>query len=299
MRTRFDEGYRIDPDRIAAALRPDTLLVSIASPQNPSGVATDPDRLQAIADAVARRAPRAVLLVDECYRAAAYDGAAPAASAATPRRAGGHLLVALEVPRRAGPSHRLAGGGRRRPARGAAQRPLPVGHRLLAASTTCSRPWCSSGPASCSATRGALLARTLGAARGVRGRARRGARAGCGRTPARCAACACGRSATTPGAVERFHAALGRARRPGRTGRLVRRRAAVLPARLRPPARGPLRRGARPARRRRSAEPRRAGGAAGAPKLARGRRPSSRTSSTRSGTATSRRYPRCWVRRAS
>jgi DNA-binding transcriptional MocR family regulator len=82
VRTRFDEGYRIDPDRIAAALRPDTLLVSIATPQNPSGVATDRERVEAIAAAMARRAPRAVLLVDECYRAAAYAGDTPAPSAA-------------------------------------------------------------------------------------------------------------------------------------------------------------------------------------------------------------------------
>jgi aspartate/methionine/tyrosine aminotransferase len=78
---RFDEGYRLDPERIAAAVRPDTGLVSIASPQNPSGVATPHEVLRAIADAVTRRAPRAVLLIDETYRAATYGAAAPPSAA--------------------------------------------------------------------------------------------------------------------------------------------------------------------------------------------------------------------------
>ena len=34
----FDEGYRVDVDAVAACLSPRTRLVSIASPQNPSGV---------------------------------------------------------------------------------------------------------------------------------------------------------------------------------------------------------------------------------------------------------------------
>jgi DNA-binding transcriptional MocR family regulator len=40
VRLSFDEGYRIDVDRVAEALSPATRLVSIATPQNPSGVAT-------------------------------------------------------------------------------------------------------------------------------------------------------------------------------------------------------------------------------------------------------------------
>ena len=35
----FDEGYRLDPAKLIAMLSPATRLVSLASPQNPSGVA--------------------------------------------------------------------------------------------------------------------------------------------------------------------------------------------------------------------------------------------------------------------
>lgn len=80
---RFDDGYRIDVAKTAALLRPDTRLVSIASPQNPSGVATSHEDLRALLDAMAQRAPQALLFVDETYRAAAYGDETTRASAAT------------------------------------------------------------------------------------------------------------------------------------------------------------------------------------------------------------------------
>jgi DNA-binding transcriptional MocR family regulator len=45
---RFDDGYRLDVDQVVAALSPHTRLVSIASPQNPSGVTTSMDSLTAL-----------------------------------------------------------------------------------------------------------------------------------------------------------------------------------------------------------------------------------------------------------
>src|SRR5262249_13668927 len=43
----FDEGYQLDPTRLTALLSPATRLVSLASPQNPSGVAVPQSALTA------------------------------------------------------------------------------------------------------------------------------------------------------------------------------------------------------------------------------------------------------------
>ncbi|XVU21918.1 pyridoxal phosphate-dependent aminotransferase [Actinoplanes sp. CA-054009] len=82
VRARFDDGYRLPLDRVEAALDPATDLVSLASPQNPSGVRLDARDLEALADLVTRRAPGARILVDETYRESVYgDTAAPPSAA--------------------------------------------------------------------------------------------------------------------------------------------------------------------------------------------------------------------------
>lgn len=73
---RFDDGYRLPVERIARELSPSTRLVSIASPQNPSGVRFTEWELRDLLAAVEERAPEALVLVDETYRASTY-GAAP------------------------------------------------------------------------------------------------------------------------------------------------------------------------------------------------------------------------------
>ncbi|MGE0812383.1 MAG: pyridoxal phosphate-dependent aminotransferase [Vicinamibacterales bacterium] len=61
----FDEGFRVVPGRVREALTPQTRLVVITAPHNPSGVDVDEETLVA----VAREADRvgAVVLVDEVY----------------------------------------------------------------------------------------------------------------------------------------------------------------------------------------------------------------------------------------
>ncbi len=73
----FDDGYRLDPDRIGAALTPRTRLVSIASPQNPSGVQASHAEVEQLLDSMRQRAPQALLFIDETYREARH-GDAPA-----------------------------------------------------------------------------------------------------------------------------------------------------------------------------------------------------------------------------
>jgi hypothetical protein len=72
----FDDGYRVTADAVRAQLTPDTKLVSLASPQNPSGVAVPREVLREIVEAMASTCPDAYLMVDETYRTAAY-GADP------------------------------------------------------------------------------------------------------------------------------------------------------------------------------------------------------------------------------
>jgi aspartate/methionine/tyrosine aminotransferase len=83
----FDAGYRLDPAALRVLLTPATRLVSLASPQNPSGVAIPPDTLRAVIADMQERCPKAFLLVDETYREAAYgdDPVAESAVALSPR----------------------------------------------------------------------------------------------------------------------------------------------------------------------------------------------------------------------
>ena len=63
---RFEDGWQIDPERVAAALTPRTRLIAISNPHNPSGVVCSQERIQALG----RLAERAGIhvLVDEVYR---------------------------------------------------------------------------------------------------------------------------------------------------------------------------------------------------------------------------------------
>jgi len=79
----FDEGYRLDVVRVAEQLSPRTMLVCLASPQNPSGVRVRASAVEALLEAMSRKAPRALLLIDEIYRDATY-GASPVAPSFAP-----------------------------------------------------------------------------------------------------------------------------------------------------------------------------------------------------------------------
>lgn len=64
----FDDGYRLDLDAVSRALTPATRLISLASPQNPSGIRFSEDELLQLVRRVDDAAPDAVVLVDEAYR---------------------------------------------------------------------------------------------------------------------------------------------------------------------------------------------------------------------------------------
>src|SRR5262249_35556575 len=78
----FENGYQPDLANFLALLSPATKLVSLASPQNPSGVAIAECRLDEMAAPMAEICPDAYLLVDETYREATYGDGRLAGTAA-------------------------------------------------------------------------------------------------------------------------------------------------------------------------------------------------------------------------
>ena len=74
----FEDGFRLDPERIAAAITPKTKLVSVTCPHNPTGVMLSRAELDALVAITARAGCR--LLVDETYRDLSFDGPLPPAA---------------------------------------------------------------------------------------------------------------------------------------------------------------------------------------------------------------------------
>ncbi|HEY7396885.1 MAG TPA: pyridoxal phosphate-dependent aminotransferase [Gaiellaceae bacterium] len=81
---RFEDGWALDLEAIASRLRPETRLLSITYPHNPTGSMISPDELDALV-AVIERHPVARLLVDETYRELAYGAPLPMAASLSPR----------------------------------------------------------------------------------------------------------------------------------------------------------------------------------------------------------------------
>lgn len=73
----FESGYRLDLDKIAAALSSKTKLVSVASPQNPSGVQMSRAVVEKLLALLESRCPQAILFIDETYREATYGESVP------------------------------------------------------------------------------------------------------------------------------------------------------------------------------------------------------------------------------
>jgi len=63
--------FRIDPDKVAAAITPRTKLILLNSPANPTGVVAQADEVRALADLAAQH--NIALLSDEIYREFCYD----------------------------------------------------------------------------------------------------------------------------------------------------------------------------------------------------------------------------------
>ena len=79
----FEEGWQVDPARIAALLRPRTRLVSLTSPHNPTGSVMSEATLREVIALV--EGTRAHLLLDETYREMAFGPSPPVAASLSPR----------------------------------------------------------------------------------------------------------------------------------------------------------------------------------------------------------------------
>lgn len=79
----FDEGFAIDAGRVAASMRPNTRLVSVTCPHNPTGTMMSQADLEALVSLTERRDCH--LLVDETYRDLSYGRRLPSAAALSAR----------------------------------------------------------------------------------------------------------------------------------------------------------------------------------------------------------------------
>jgi aspartate/methionine/tyrosine aminotransferase len=83
LRLSFDRGFAFDIDQLAELIRPETRLISLTSPHNPTGITLSEKDLRAAA-ALAEKSG-CYLLVDETYREMNFDGPSPLAVSLSPR----------------------------------------------------------------------------------------------------------------------------------------------------------------------------------------------------------------------
>jgi aspartate/methionine/tyrosine aminotransferase len=78
----FEDGWAVDPARIAALMTPRTRLVSLTTPHNPTGTTLDEATLREVITLVEARGAR--LLLDETYREMTFGEALPVAASLSP-----------------------------------------------------------------------------------------------------------------------------------------------------------------------------------------------------------------------
>jgi aspartate/methionine/tyrosine aminotransferase len=83
----FDDRWELDPERILYALRPETRLVSLTYPHNPTGAMLERAQLDRLIETIESH-PSARLLLDETYRELAYGEPLPQLAALTERGIG-------------------------------------------------------------------------------------------------------------------------------------------------------------------------------------------------------------------
>lgn len=71
----FEDGFRLDFEKVAAAITPQTRIVSVTCPHNPSGVMFSEDELRRLVALTESKG--CYLLVDETYRDLSYEGTLP------------------------------------------------------------------------------------------------------------------------------------------------------------------------------------------------------------------------------
>lgn len=72
LKLRFENGYQVDMNEFESILSNKTKLVSIASPQNPSGVVTDKNTIKKMISIMKEKCPDAFIFIDETYNHATH-----------------------------------------------------------------------------------------------------------------------------------------------------------------------------------------------------------------------------------
>ena len=80
---KFEDGFRLDLGKVAAAIRPGTKYLSVTYPHNPTGVMISEADLRALVDLADRRGVR--LLCDETYREMTFGPMLPVAASLSDR----------------------------------------------------------------------------------------------------------------------------------------------------------------------------------------------------------------------
>jgi aspartate/methionine/tyrosine aminotransferase len=79
----FESGFRLDIDKVEAAIRPNTRYVSVTYPHNPSGVTISEAELRDLVALVERKG--CLLLFDETYREMTFAPMLPVAASRSAR----------------------------------------------------------------------------------------------------------------------------------------------------------------------------------------------------------------------
>ncbi len=108
------DGWSLDVERLIAAIRPETRLVVVNAPHNPTGMLPTPAEWARLGDACADRGIH--LLADEVYRYLELDDAEPLTAGADLFERGDLDGRDVEVVRAGRPADRLARDARSRPA---------------------------------------------------------------------------------------------------------------------------------------------------------------------------------------
>ena len=80
---RFEDGFRLDIERVREAVGPATRMISVTTPHNPTGVALSQEDLGRLAALASRHGCR--LVVDETYRDLCHDRVPPLAASLGPQ----------------------------------------------------------------------------------------------------------------------------------------------------------------------------------------------------------------------
>lgn len=74
VKTKAEDGLKLTPEALQAAITPKTKVLLLNSPSNPTGVGYTAEEVRALGEVLHRHAPQAWLLCDDIYRKLTYDG---------------------------------------------------------------------------------------------------------------------------------------------------------------------------------------------------------------------------------